>query len=305
LFDPASRSEAESRWHVAGDELDAAVATALAAEASRDRQHAALRRAESLSAQQLIAADQRDEIRAQAVAAESNVRSAQARAQAARVRRDSARAVLDLQGAASRGEANRLSLSSPIHGRVIRRLVESEGVVRAGQALLEVGDPSDLEVIVEALTADAVRVGPGTRVRLLRWGGDAPLRGRVQTIEPGGFTKVSALGVEEQRVLVVIALDGPRDKRSAIGDGFRVEAEFLVWEAGNVLTVPVAALFRDGREWAVYAIDDGRARMRRVEIGHFGENAAEVRAGLREGAHVILYPGDRLRDGARVEYRTP
>jgi HlyD family secretion protein len=128
---------------------------------------------------------------------------------------------------------------------VIHRFVESEGFVRSGQSLLEVGDPKALEVIVEALTSDAVRVGPGTPVQLLRWGGDAPLRGHVQTIEPGGFTKFSALGVEEQRVLIVIALDDAR-KPPILGDGFRVEAEFQVWGADDVLTVPVAALFRDG-----------------------------------------------------------
>jgi HlyD family secretion protein len=300
LFDPASRSEAQARWRVAQDELDAAKAAAVAAAASRDRQQAARRRAESLAAQQLIAADQRDEVRAQAVAAEANLRSAQARVQAARTRLDSARAVLDLQGSASRDGEYRLPLSSPIDGRVIRRFVESEGFVRAGQALLEVGDPRALEVVVEALTADAVRVAPGTRVELLRWGGDLPLRGRVQTIEPGGFTKVSALGVEEQRVLVVVALDDPDKTRPALGDGFRVEAQFLVWTADDVLTVPVAALFRDGSQWAVYAVENGRARLRRVRIGHIGESAAQVSAGLREGDRVVLYPGDTLRAGMRV-----
>jgi HlyD family secretion protein len=231
------------------------------------------------------------------------VRSAQARTQAARVRRDSARAVLDLQGTASRNGVNRLELPAPVDGQVIRRFVESEGFVRAGQPLLEVGDPQALEVIVEALTADATRVAPGTRVNLLRWGGDAPLHGRVQTVEPGGFTKISALGVEEQRVLIVIALEEAQEDRPALGDGYRVEAEFRVWSADSVLTVPVAALFRDGTQWAVYTIDDGRARMRHVRIGQIGERAAEVRAGLREGSMVVLYPGDSLRDGARVEYR--
>lgn len=304
LFDPASRSEAEARWRAAGDELDAAIAATAAATALRDRLQAARRRAESLAAQQLIASDQRDEIRSQALAAEANVLSAKARTQAARVHRDSARAVLDLQGTASRNGVNRLELPAPIDGMVIRRFVESEGFVRAGQPLLEVGDPRALEVIVEALTADATRVAPGTRVDLLRWGGDSPLQGRVQTIEPGGFTKISALGVEEQRVLIVVALEAARKDRPAIGDGYRVEAEFQVWSSDSVLTVPVAALFRDGLEWAVYAIEGGRARLRHVRIGQIGERVAEVRAGLREGSMVVLYPGDSLRDGARVAYRS-
>lgn len=299
LFDPASRTEAEARWRAAGDDLDAAIAATAAAAALRDRLQAARRRAESLAKQQLIATDQLDEARAQSAAAEADLRSAQARAQAARIRRDSARAVLDLQGRASRSRRNRLPLTSPIDGRVIRRFLESESPVRAGQSLLELGDPQALEVIVEALTSDAMRVAPGTGVRLLRWGGSAPLRGKVQTIEPGGFTKVSALGVEEQRVLVVVALPDVR-RYPILGDGFRVEAEFQVWHADAVLSIPVAALFRDGDAWATYAIEQGRARLRHVRIGQMGDATAEVRGGLEPGTQVILYPGDDLHDGMRV-----
>lgn len=299
LFDPASRAEAEARWRAAGDELDAALGAAEAAKASRDRLDAARRRAESLAGQRLISSDQLDEARAQATAAEANLRSARSRSQAARIRRDSARAVLDLQGTASKTGTHRLSLMAPIDGRVIRRFVESEGFVRAGQSLLELGDPRALEVVVEALTADAVRVAPGAPVRLLRWGGDRPLQGRIQTIEPGGYTKISALGVEEQRVLIVVALDEATG-HPPLGDGFRVEAEFQVWHGDAVLSVPVAALFRDGDQWAVYAIEQGRARLRRVQIGHMGDNAAEIRSGLGEGAAVVLYPGDSVRDGMRV-----
>lgn len=301
LFDPATRAAAEARWRAADDELDATVAAAAAAAALRDRQAAGRRRAESLATQQLIASDQRDEIRAQAIAAEANLRSAQARVKASRIQRDMARSVLDLQGKASRGDGKRLQLSAPIDGRVIRRFVESEGFVRAGQSLLELGDPQVLEVIVEALTEDAMRIGPGTRVDLLRWGGDVPLRGRVQTIEPGGFAKFSALGVEEQRVLVVVALDDAGKGRPALGDGFRVEAQFRVWGADSILTIPVAALFRDGEYWAVYAIESKRARLRHVQIGHIGEDKAEVRSGLAAGSRVVLYPGDSLRDGMRVK----
>jgi HlyD family secretion protein len=299
LFDPSSRTEAEARWRAADDDLDAAVAATAAAVALRDRLDAARRRAESLARQKLIASDQLDEARAQSTAAAANVRSAQARAQAARIRRDSAKAVLALQGSASRTQGSRLPLLSPIDGRVIRRFIESESPVRAGQSLLELGDPRALEVIVEALTSDAVRVAPGTGVRLLRWGGSAPLEGTVQTIEPGGFTKISALGVEEQRVLVVVALPDA-SRYPTLGDGFRVEAEFRVWHAEDVLSIPVAALFRDGDEWATYAVEQGRARLRRVRIGQMGDAAAEVRGGLAQGAQVVLYPDDSLHDGMRV-----
>lgn len=299
LFDPANRAQAEARWHAAGDELTAATSEAAAAKALRDRLDAARQRAESLAAQRLIASDQLDEARAQATYASASFRSAEARARAARIQRDSARAVLDLQGSATRDRASTLALPAPVDGRVIRRHVESEGFVRVGQPLLEIGDPQAIEVIVETLTADATQVMPGTPVRLLRWGGDAALRARVLRVEPGGFTKVSALGVEEQRVLVVVRIeDGQAYK--PLGDGFRVEAEFQVWGADSVLIVPTAALLRDGPHWAVYAVEDGRARLRRLRIDHVGTDAAEVVSGLGEGARVVLYPGDSLREGMRV-----
>ena len=303
LFDPASRAEAEARRRTAEEDLRAADAAVIAAQATRDRLAAARRRAESLAQRQLIARDALEEIRAQATAADAVLRSAKARGNAARVMRDSAIALLALQGSAARPGSARLPVLAPIPGRVIRRHVESEGPVRAGQPLLELGDPRALEVVVEALTTDAMRVRPGTRVRLLRWGGDGALLGRVRTVEPGGFTKVSALGVEEQRVLIVVDL--PAGARAGVlGDGFRVEAEFQVWHSDDVLAIPVAALFRDGARWATYSVAGGRARLRHVQVGEMGESAAEIRGGLREGAQVVLYPDDRLRDGMRVRPST-
>lgn len=302
LFDPAARAEAEARWHATDSELDAALAAVAAATALHERLEAAQRRAEALEKQQLIAGDQFDEVRAQADAARASLRSAKARAQAARIVRDGARAVLSLQGSAGRRDGKRVLLQSPIEGRVIRRLVESEGPVRSGQILLELGDPRALEVVVEALTPDALRVAPGTPVRLLRWGGDRPLVGKVETVEPGGFTKISALGVEEQRVLIVVGLPDIQPY-PGLGDGFRVEAEFQVWSAKDTLCVPVSALFRDGRQWAVFAIERGRVRLRHVRIGQMGDAAAQVLGGLGAGTQVVLYPGDDLHDGDRVRPR--
>lgn len=299
LFDPAARAEAEARWQEADEELRAANAAIVAAAARRDRVAVAKRRAETLARQQLIASDQVDEVRAEHAAAQANLLSANARGHAARVRRDSARLVLDLQGRASSAADGRVPLLSPVDGRVIRRHHESEAPVRAGEPLLELGDPRALEVIVEALTTDAMRVKPGTPVRLLRWGEGAPLHGSVQTIEPGGFTKVSALGVEEQRVLIVVALPDA-EVPVTLGDGFRMEAEFQVWHADNAVSIPTAALFRDGAAWATYVIDGGRARLRHVRIGQMGDSAAEVQGGLEPGQEVVLYPGDNLRDGLKV-----
>lgn len=300
LYDPATRAEAEARWRAARDELTAASAAVAASRAERERSAAARTRADALARDRLIATSDLDAARAQAASAQAELQAAIARERAATVRRDAARSLLQVQGNPAE-HGPRIPLRSPIDGQVIRRFIESEAPVRAGQSVLEVGDPKSLEVIVEALTADAVRVAPGTQVNLLRWGGPTPLRGRVERIEPGGFTKISALGVEEQRVLVVVALVDPPQARPSLADGFRVEAEFIVWRAEAVPTVPIAALFRDGPHWAVYAVENGRARLRRIELGQIGESMAELKSGLDEGARVVLYPGDRVRDGVRVE----
>ena len=298
LFDPMRRADAQARVSSAMQAEAAASAAIVAAEAERTRSRAELRRASALAADRLIARADLDAIRAGAASAEAALRSAQAQRESARIERDAARAVLALQGAPG-GDA-RVELPAPVAGRIVRRLVESATPVQAGQPLLEIGDPQAIEVIAEVLTTDAVRLSPGTPVQLTRWGGDAPLRGRVQTVEPGGFTKVSALGVEEQRVLVVMTLQDPASARVRLGDGFRLEAEFIVWQSPDALSVPTAALFRDGARWAVYAVEEGRARLRHVTIGRMGDDAAELKAGLREGDQVIVYPGDTVRDRRRV-----
>jgi HlyD family secretion protein len=298
LFDPMRRADAQARVSSAMQAEAAASAAIVAAEAERTRSRAELRRASALAADRLIARADLDEIRAGAASAEAALRSARAQRESARIERDAARAVLALQGAPG-GDA-RVELPAPVAGRIVRRLVESATPVQAGQPLLEIGDPQAIEVIAEVLTTDAVRLSPGTPVQLTRWGGDAPLRGRVQTVEPGGFTKVSALGVEEQRVLVVMTLQDPASARVRLGDGFRLEAEFIVWQSPDALSVPTAALFRDGARWAVYAVEEGRARLRHVTIGRMGDDAAELKAGLREGDQVIVYPGDTVRDRRRV-----
>ncbi|HEX5663602.1 MAG TPA: efflux RND transporter periplasmic adaptor subunit [Xanthomonadaceae bacterium] len=298
LFDPMRRADAQARVSSAMQAEAAASAAIVAAEAERTRSRAELRRASALAADRLIARAELDAIRAGAASAEAALRSARAQRESARIERDAARAVLALQGAPG-GDA-RVELPAPVAGRIVRRLVESATPVQAGQPLLEIGDPQAIEVIAEVLTTDAVRLSPGTPVQLTRWGGDAPLHGRVQTVEPGGFTKVSALGVEEQRVLVVMTLQDPASARVRLGDGFRLEAEFIVWQSPDALSVPTAALFRDGARWAVYAVEEGRARLRHVTIGRMGDDAAELKAGLREGDQVIVYPGDTVRDRRRV-----
>ncbi|MFN7552396.1 MAG: efflux RND transporter periplasmic adaptor subunit, partial [Pseudomonadota bacterium] len=162
------------------------------------------------------------------------------------------------------------------------------------------GDPRAIEVEVEALSTDAVRLRAGQSARVLRWGGEGALVARVQRVEPGGFTKVSALGVEEQRVRVILDFDEPAERRAALGDGYRVEVEFVAWQADDVLQVPAPALFRlDGR-WHVFVVDRGRARIRAVEIGERGAEAAQVLSGLAAGERVVAYPDERVREGVRL-----
>ena len=196
------------------------------------------------------------------------------------------------------GPGRLVQLRSPVQGRVLRVLEKSERTAAAGTPLLEIGNPAGLEVVVDILSADAVKVRPGDAVILENWGGDRPLRARVRTVEPAGFTKVSALGVEEQRVNVVADFVDPPD---GLGSGYRVEARIVVWEGANVLQVPTSALFRHGQGWALFTVAGGRARLRQVQVGQQGSAAAEILGGIIEGTTVILHPGNVLRDGDRVE----
>jgi HlyD family secretion protein len=196
-----------------------------------------------------------------------------------------------------------LQIHSPIDGNVLRLLHESAQVVDAGTAILEVGDPTDLEVEVDVLSSDAVRIRPGARVWLDHWGGTRRLEGRVRLVEPSGYTKVSALGVEEQRVNVIVDLVTPADQREALRDGFRVEASIVIWENASVLQIPNSTLFRHGNRWAVFVITNNRAELRPIEIGHHGTTDVEVLHGLQVGEKIVTHPNDRLRNGMRVALR--
>jgi HlyD family secretion protein len=195
------------------------------------------------------------------------------------------------------------NIMSPINGRVLRVFRESSGVVQAGDPLLEIGDPLDLEVEIDVLSRDAVKVKPGAPVLLEEWGGDRPLHGEVRLVEPSGFMKISTLGVEEQRVNVIVDLVDPPQTREALGDGFRVEARIVTAEAKDVLKVPTSALFRDGEDWAVFRVEDGVARQRTVKLGLQNGLEAEVLEGLAEGDQVVTHPGDNVVDGRAVRAR--
>ena len=198
-----------------------------------------------------------------------------------------------------------VSVRAPVSGRVLRLLQESETVVSAGTPLIEIGDPEgDLEVVVELLSTDAVQVKPGNRVIIEKWGDDEELAGVVHRVEPFGFTKISALGVEEQRVNVIVRFAGDAARRAPLGHGFRVEVRIVVWESKEVVRVPSSALFREGKSWAVFVNDGDTARLKAVKIGRNNGLIAEVLDGLTPQDEVVLYPTDRVSDGVDIDSRS-
>jgi HlyD family secretion protein len=195
------------------------------------------------------------------------------------------------------------TIYSPITGRVLRVLQESAAVVTAGTPLVELGDPADLEAVIEVLSRDAVKIHPGAQVFLEHWGGVKPLNGRVRVIEPSGFTKISTLGVEEQRVNVIVDLTDPPEARTTLGDCFRVEARIVIDEAKDVIKVPTSALFRVGERSAVFRVIDHKAHQQFVTLGRQNGLEAEVVEGLAEGDRVVLHPSDQIEDGKSVRQR--
>lgn len=293
-LDPRGREQAEARLRAAEAaerESEARVGTARAAfdEAKRTQS-----RMERLAASELVPPDELDAARTDARTRASELEAARFRAEAAAFETRSARAALRESGA--------LALRSPVRGRVLKVCEECERVVQAGSPLVELGDPADLEVVVDVLSGDAVHLRPGTEV-LLRTSeeeGTPELRARVRTVEPSGFTKVSPLGVEEQRVNVIA---DPVDPPGAIGDRYRVEASLVLWQGKDVLKIPAGALFRNAGGWSVYVADEGRARLRGIRIGHRNPSEVEILAGLKPGETVVVHPGDQVKDGARIEVR--
>jgi HlyD family secretion protein len=194
-----------------------------------------------------------------------------------------------------------VEVRAPVSGRILRIIRESESVVAAGEPLLEIGDPRQLEIVADLLSSDAMQARVGAQVLIEAWGGGGVLNGRVRRVEPYGFTKVSALGIEEQRVNVIIDFADP--PAAGLGHGYRVEVGIVVWQAEDVLRVPLGALFRVGEAWAVFVEADGRSRLREVGIGHRNSAFAEVLEGLEDGARVVLHPSDRIEDGSRIVER--
>lgn len=303
-LDPRSRAQAQAQASAAQAALAVAQQNARAATSAAELAHQERSRVESLRQSGFLSAQALDAARS----AETRARAAQQASlnavTVARFELDMARAAI---ASAARlqagGPAELLQVRAPVASRVLKLLHESEGPVTAGQPLLEVGDPESLEVEVEVLSTYAVRIAPGSRVIFDRWGGDQPVQGSVRVVEPSGFTKVSALGVEEQRVRVIVDFTSPREVWQRLGDGYRVEASFILWEGKDVLQLPTSALFRQGAGWAVFALKGGRATLTPVETGQRAGLQTQLLSGLGAGAQVITHPDDRLSDGVRVKPR--
>lgn len=301
LLDPRARALAEARLRSAEAAVERGVTLRTRARVARDHAATELGRAQDLFREGGVSHQELDAAEVRAAETAADWRAAEVAERIAAHELEMARAVLGEGAGSAPGLAR--EVRAPVGGRVLRVFQESATVVASGARLLEIGDPADLEVVVEALSTDAVRVGPGTRVGIEQWGGDVPLAGRVRVVEPAGFTKVSALGVEEQRVNVIVDFTGPVEGRRALGDGFRVEVRMVVWEGADVRKVPGGALFREGGDWAVFVVDGGRARLARVELGRRGDREAELRTGPEDGALVVVHPGDRVGPGVRLAPR--
>jgi HlyD family secretion protein len=305
LLDPRAQAEAEARVRVAEASADQATARLKAAEELQMLAEHHFERARPLRAQGAISQEEMDEREHQYRVATENLHGAKFGKQVAEFEVTLAKAALVRTRAGQNAEstAEQFTIHAPVDGHVLRVIQESATVVTPGTPLIEVGNSNELEVEADVLSADAARIRPGAKVALEHWGGDFPLAGRVRVIEPSGFTKLSALGVEEQRVNVIIDFDDPPEKRASLGDGYRVEARIVIWEHDDVLQIPAGALFRDGAEWAVFAATNGRAALRHVEVGQNNGVAAQILSGLDVGEAVILHPSDRIVSGSRVENR--
>lgn len=302
LLDPRARVQAEAvvSMHEAARQqasasLEAARAALKMAEADRDRMR-------SVRKDGTISESDRDKMEADASIKAAEVRAAEFSLQVIDHELAQARAVLQRPDVSTAG--NLVEVKSPVSGRVLNVYQESETVVAPGTRILEVGDPADIEIEAEILSRDAVTIQTGDSVEIEQWGGETPLKGRVRRIEPAAFTKISALGVEEQRVYVLADLIDPPEAAKALGDRYRVEVRVAVWHADDVLVVPAGALFREGNTWMTFVYQNGSAKHVTVEAGHTDGRFTEVLSGLKAGDKVLLHPPDTVKDGTAVTERT-
>jgi len=304
VLDPRSRAEAKARVAATKDLLSAAQEKARASAASAGLARTNLKRIIRLRKNNHVTQDELDHAQAENKRSSAELRSANFAVEVARHELEAAKTALQYSAAQTTSDTTeQIVISSPIDGSVLKVHRESEGVVNAGQALIEVGNAGTLEVEVDVLSIDAVRIKPGSRVLFNRWGGNQALQGVVRLVEPVGFTKISALGVEEQRVSVIIDIVSPAELWARLGDGYRVEASFILWEKQDVLQIPASALFHYEDGWAVFIVQDDRAQHRVVTVGQRNGLVAQIIDGISIGEMVVTHPDNDISDGARLRIR--
>ncbi|SDZ80898.1 efflux RND transporter periplasmic adaptor subunit [Microbulbifer marinus] len=303
FLDERSRSQAEADIRSAEAALKFAAAERRDAEAKLAFARADAKRARILAKKGHISTVELERFELALDSAEASLDTARAAERMRMGELENARAALIEPGEVEIKKDDLVRVTSPVSGSVLRISQESERVVPAGTPLLEIGDPEQLEIVVDLLSRDAVKVDKSAPVQITSWGGDSPLHGRVRLVEPFGFTKISALGIEEQRVNVIIDFTDPQEVWSRLGHGYRVDAAIEIWRGDDVVQVPTGALFRHKREWAVFKVVDGRAVRAAVKVGHNNGQTAEILDGLVPGEKVVLHPSERIENGTALTER--
>jgi HlyD family secretion protein len=304
ILDARSRAEAEARAAAASAALQSTRQRVQAAQADAEFAQAEYERLEALEASRFVSSEQLQLARSTAARAQAILRSARFDEEVAAHELAAARTRLQISSAVDNGgkPAERVTVRSPVNGAVLALIRESEGVIQAGEPILELGDPGALEVVVDVLSVDAVQLKPGLRVRLSGWGGP-DLEAAVRRVEPIGFEDISALGVEEQRVQVIADMVSPRALWQSLGDGYRVDANFILWQSDDALQVPASAVFRNDGQAFVFAVTAETARLRKLTTGPSNGLMTQVLEGLSEGDQVVRHPGRDLNDGDRIRVR--
>ncbi len=305
FLDPRGEAQARAAIHAAEAARTLAAAEVDQAEAEFEFARSELSRARELVADGTISRRELDDAERAHKTTRASLATTRAALQMRKFELERARAQLvsPTETQARHGECECVPITAPVSGRVLNVADQSERVIGAGESIMQIGDPADMEIVVDFLSADAVQIEAGQRVIIENWGGAQPLSGRVQRVEPFGFTKISALGIEEQRVNVVIDFVSAADQWQRLGHGYQVEARVVLWEGEAVLTVPLTALFRQDGDWALFVEHEGRAELRRIEMGQSNGLVAEITAGLAAGDRVIVHPSDRVVDGVRIVTR--
>ncbi|MFZ1990973.1 MAG: HlyD family efflux transporter periplasmic adaptor subunit [Alphaproteobacteria bacterium] len=303
LLDTRTQSEREAQLHSAEAAVGAAEADVVSAKAQLDLAKSDLARARKLTPKNTISEQDLERLQNNVRVRNASLNAAEAALRARKADVETAKASLIGPTTHAPTPLDPVDVVSPVDGHVLRVLRKSEGVVAAAEPLVDIGDAGKLDAIVDYLSTDAVQIKAGDPVLIDDWGGGNQLKGHVERVEPYAFTKVSALGIEEQRANVIIDFDSPLEARARLGHGYRIQSHVIIWRSDNVVKVPLGGVFREGGKWTVFAVRNGRARLQNIEIGHMNTLDAEVVKGLAPGDIIIIHASERIKDGTLVVKR--